>query len=274
MQIVKVGNIKIGDKKTFVLVAGPCVIETEKIVFTTAEKIKKIAEDLKIGYIFKTSYDKANRTSIKSYRGPGLKKGLKIIAKVKEQLGIAVLTDVHCKNDIPYVAEVVDIIQIPAFLCRQTDLILAAAKTRKPINVKKGQFVSPWDVKYIIEKVISVGNTQVVITERGSCFGYNNLVVDYRVFPIVHSLGYPIIFDATHSVQLPSAKDGSSGGDRNFIPYLAKAAIACGADGLFVEVHPDPSSALSDKESMLELDKLKNVLEECLEIFKVVNKKI
>lgn len=272
MQVVKVDNIKIGDRETFVLIAGPCVIETEKTVFTIAEKVKKIAEELKIAYIFKTSYDKANRTSIKSYRGPGLKKGLKIIAKIKKEFKIPVLTDVHCKTEVPYVAEVVDIIQIPAFLCRQTDLILTAAKTFKPINIKKGQFISPYDVKYIIEKVTSTGNNQVFVTERGTSFGYNNLVVDCRTFPIVHSFGYPIIFDATHSVQLPSSKEGSTGGERGFIPFLAKAAIAAGADGLFVEVHPKPSSALSDSESMLELSSLKNVLEVCLEIFKVVNK--
>ncbi|MCS7151909.1 MAG: 3-deoxy-8-phosphooctulonate synthase [Endomicrobia bacterium] len=272
MQIVKVGDIKIGDKRTFVVVAGPCVIEKEKTVLTIAEKIKKITEELKISYIFKTSYDKSNRTSIYSYRGPGLKKGLEILKKVKQKIGVPILTDVHCRTEIPYVAEVVDIIQIPAFLCRQTDLIIEAAKTSKPINIKKGQFVAPWDVKHIIEKVIYTGNKQVIITERGTTFGYNNLVVDFRVFPIVHNFGYPILFDATHSVQLPSSKGDKSGGDRNFVPILAKAAIAAGANGLFMEVHSEPSCALSDSESMLKLDSLKSILKDCVEIFKIVNR--
>ncbi|RKY32616.1 MAG: 3-deoxy-8-phosphooctulonate synthase [Candidatus Omnitrophota bacterium] len=257
---INIGNIKIGGNNGFFLIAGPCVIENEEITFEIAKELKKITSEEKIPFIFKASFDKANRTSIHSFRGPGLKEGLRILKEIKESLNIPVTTDVHCVYQIDKVSEVVDIIQIPAFLSRQTDLLISAGKTGKPVNVKKGQFLAPWDVKNVIEKIESTGNRNILLTERGTCFGYNRLVVDFCSLPIMRSFGYPVIFDATHSVQQPGAKGDSSGGNREFVPYLAKAAVAAGVDGIFMEVHPEPEKALSDGPNMLELERLKPLL--------------
>jgi len=268
---IRIGNVKIGGSNIFCLIAGPCVIENEKIVFQTAESLKKICEEEKIPFIFKASFDKANRSSINSFRGPGIKKGLEILAKVKEKLEVPVTTDVHCHTQIAQVAEVVDIIQIPAFLCRQTDLLVGAGKTGKAVNVKKGQFLSPWEVKNIIEKVNSTGNKKVLITERGTSFGYNNLVSDFRSLPVMRAFGYPVIFDATHSVQEPGKLGKSSGGNKFFVPYLARAAMAVGCDGIFAEVHPDPVHALSDSANMLNMNEMKKLLSELKDIYLAVS---
>ena len=258
---ILVENIKIGGNNMFVFIGGPCVIETEELTFYICEELKKICEELKIPFIFKVSYDKANRTSIKSYRGPGLKKGIEILKKIKVKYQVPITTDVHCTTQIKEVSEVVDIIQIPAFLSRQTDLLIEAGKTNKVVNVKKGQFLSPYEVKNIIEKIESTGNEKIMITERGTFFGYNNLVVDFKSLPIMRSFGYPVIFDATHSVQNPGGLGNASGGNREFVPYLAKSAIACGCDGIFMEVHPEPDKALSDGKNMIPLSYVKILLE-------------
>lgn len=258
-------NIKIGGGN-FIIIAGPCVIENEGIVFETAKKLKQISEKLGFNYVFKCSYDKANRSSIASYRGPGLEKGLKILSDVKEHFSLPILTDVHSIDEITQVAENVDIIQIPAFLCRQTDLILTAAKTGKIVNIKKGQFLSPKDIKNVIEKFTSTGNHNLTITERGTSFGYNNLVVDFTSIPIMQEFGYPVIFDATHSVQKPGGLENKSGGDRQYAHYLAKAAVAIGADGLFFEVHPNPNEALCDGKNMLFLNQVEKFLESIKEL--------
>jgi 2-dehydro-3-deoxyphosphooctonate aldolase (KDO 8-P synthase) len=257
-------------KNRFLLIAGPCVIESEELVFETAKKLKEITDKLNLDFVFKTSYDKANRTSIKSFRGPGLEKGLAIIKEIKKALNIKVLTDVHDVHDVEKVAEVVDVIQIPAFLSRQTDLILEVSRTGKIVNVKKAQFMAPWDIKFVIEKIESVGNRNIWITERGYIFGYNNLVVDFRSIVIMKKFGYPVIYDATHSLQKPSAGNGFSGGEREFIPYLARAAVAVGIDGLFMEVHPNPENALSDAQTQYPLSQLENLLKQLIEIDKLV----
>jgi 2-dehydro-3-deoxyphosphooctonate aldolase (KDO 8-P synthase) len=263
---VKVSNILFGDEQPLVLIAGPCVIETEDECCRLAEKIKDIACKAKIPFIFKASYDKANRTSIKSYRGPGVKKGIKILSKIKKQIGVPILSDVHCINEIDIVKETLDVIQIPAFLCRQTDLILKAAKTGKPINIKKGQFLAPWDVKSIAEKVLTTGNANLIFTERGTMFGYNNLVTDMCSIVYIKDMGYPVIFDATHSVQLPGGKGSGSGGQREMVAPLANAAVAVGCDGLFIETHEKPENALSDSASMLPLDKLSSLIKRAMRI--------
>ncbi len=268
--VVEVGDIKIGGNNPFVLIAGPCVIESEKLALEVASFVKRICDGLEIPYIFKSSYDKANRTSIRSFRGPGLEKGIKVLAKVKEEVGVPVLSDVHLPEEAEVAGEVLDVLQIPAFLCRQTDLVLAVARIGKPVNVKKGQFLAPYDVKYIIEKIESVGNRKILLTERGTTFGYNNLVVDFRSLPIMKETGYPVVFDATHSVQLPGGRGSSSGGDRRFVPFLARAAIAVGIDALFMEVHPEPDRALSDGPNMLPLDDLENLLAVLKEIDAIV----
>ena len=260
--IIKIGNIKIGHGQPLVLIAGPCVIESEKIALSHAEELLKIASRLNIPLIYKSSYDKANRTSIDSFRGPGLLKGLNILKKIKNKLGLPILSDVHCRRDIEEAVHVLDIIQIPAFLCRQTDLILAAAETNKPVNVKKGQFMAPWDMKHVVEKIERAGNYEILITERGSSFGYNNLVSDMRSIPIMRQLGYPVIYDATHSAQLPGGKGTSSGGDREFVSYLSRAAVATGVDGIFIETHRDPDKALSDGPNMLRIKDLSNLLKQ------------
>ncbi|UCE80237.1 MAG: 3-deoxy-8-phosphooctulonate synthase [Nitrospiraceae bacterium] len=254
------GDIHFGSNHPFLLIAGPCVIETEEKTLSVAEELKKISEETGTPIIFKSSYDKANRTSISSFRGPGIDKGLSILYKVKKQYKIPVLSDVHSTHEVEKASEVLDALQIPAFLCRQTDLIIAAAKTGKPVNIKKGQFLSPWDIENIIEKCISTGNKSVFITERGSCFGYNNLVVDFRSFPIMRSFGYPVIFDVTHSLQVPGGMGRSSGGQREFAEPLARAAVAVGVHGLFMEVHPDPDNAPCDGPNMLKLKDLPGLL--------------
>jgi len=257
---VKIHNFTIGGGNSVALIAGPCVLESEEIAFKTAEKVKRLTQKFEIPYIFKSSYLKANRLNIKSYTGPGLDKGLEILAKIKKELHVPVLTDIHSKEEAKPVSEVVDVLQIPAFLCRQTDIVLAAARTKKPLEIKKGQFLAPEDMKSIAEKAESVGNDQILLTERGTTFGYHNLVVDMRSLVIMRGLGYPVVFDATHSLQLPGGKGDSSGGQPEFILPLARAAMACGCDALFVETHPDPGQALCDKDSMLPLDKMEELL--------------
>jgi len=260
MQEVRIGTHRMGKGNPLVLIAGPCVIENEDITFATAGKLKEICNDLGIALIFKSSYDKANRTSISSYRGPGLRQGLQILSRVKSQFSVPVLSDVHSVQEVKPAAEVLDVLQIPAFLSRQTDLILAASETGKPVNVKKGQFLTPWDVKNIIDKFISTGNRNLFITERGASFGYNNLVVDFRGVPVIRSFGYPVIFDVTHSLQLPGGQGSSSGGQREFALPMARAAVAAGVDGLFIEVHPNPEQALSDASTMVPLQEVKELL--------------
>lgn len=259
-KIIKVGNLKVGKEQPFFMIAGPCVIESEKATLLHAQKLKEIAERLKLPFIFKASYDKANRTSISSYRGPGLKKGLKILSKVKKEFNLPVTSDVHTGNEAKEAAGVLDLIQIPALLSRQTDLIQAAALTKKAVNIKKGQFLSPWDMKNVIEKIISCGNHKILLTERGTFFGYNNLVSDMRSISIMKKFGYPVIFDASHSVQLPGKGGDKSSGDRSFIPVLAKAAAAAGCDGIFIEVHLAPEKALCDGPNMISLNQLERLL--------------
>jgi 2-dehydro-3-deoxyphosphooctonate aldolase (KDO 8-P synthase) len=257
---IPVADIKLGGNNPLVIIAGPCVIENEETIFQTADGLKKICNKLGIPLLFKSSYDKANRTSVSSFRGPGIEKGLRALADIRSKFGIPILSDVHSIEEVRVAAEVLDVLQIPAFLCRQTDLIRTAANTGKPVNIKKGQFLAPWDVRNIIEKFISTGNNNVFITERGTSFGYNNLIVDFRAFPILRSFGYPVIFDVTHSLQLPGGMGKSSGGQREFAEPLARAAVAAGLDGLFMEVHPEPESALCDGPNMIRLDALEKML--------------
>lgn len=259
-RIVKVRELSIGKGSHLVLIAGPCVIESESLVLETAQKIKKVTDKLKFPFIFKSSYKKANRLSIDSYSGPGLERGLKILEKVKKELDVPILTDIHSPDETSPVSEVADVLQIPAFLCRQTDLILSAAKTGKPLNIKKGQFMAPEDMDLIAKKAESVGNDQILLTERGSFFGYHNLVVDFRSLVIMSDLGYPVVFDATHSLQLPGGGKTSSSGEPQFIVPLARAAVACGCDALFIETHPRVDEALCDKTSMLPLERLETLL--------------
>ena len=260
----QVEGIHIGSGNLF-LIAGPCVIESEKHALFMAEVIKGVTRALNVPFIFKASYDKANRTSIRSFRGPGLADGLRILKKVKDEVHVPVLTDVHETKDVAKVAEVADVLQIPAMLCRQTDLVVAAAMSERAVNLKKGQFVSPWDMKHAVEKCRQAGNDRVFVTERGSSFGYGNLVVDMRSLAIMRKFA-PVVFDATHSVQQPSAANGVSGGQPEFIPLLARAAVAAGVDGLFLEVHDDPAHAKSDGANALDLKLLKPLLEKLLAI--------
>lgn len=264
-------GVKIGGRGPLVLIAGPCVIESQSSAVRHAKAIMAIAGRLDIPYIYKSSYDKANRTSMRSYRGPGLKKGIDILKKVKDETGLPVLSDVHCKEELDAAAKVLDVIQIPAFLSRQTDFIIAAAKTKKVINIKKGQFMAPQDVKFAIEKAESAGNKSIIITERGVSFGYNNLISDMRALPLLGELGYPVVFDATHSVQLPGGMGGASGGEGRFVPVLARAAVAAGCDGLFLEVHEDPKYALCDGPNSLALKDLEELLITVKEIHSIVN---
>lgn len=268
---VTVNNLKVGGENPLVLISGPCVIEDEQTVLMVAHTLKELTQATGISLIFKTSYDKANRTSLHSYRGPGLSSGLEIIKRVKDEVGIPVLSDVHCVREVEAAASVLDVIQIPAFLCRQTDLVLEVARTGKPVNVKKGQFLAPWDVEQILEKITSTGNEKILITERGTIFGYNNLVVDFRSLVIMRRCGFPIIFDATHSVQLPGGGE-TSRGDRQFVPYLAKAACAADVDGVFIEVHPDPDRALCDGPNSLRLSDLKGLLPYLKAIHNIIRK--
>ena len=244
-------KIRIGGNNPLFLIGGPCVLENRDHSLSMAREIKTICQDLNIPFIFKASYDKANRSSLKSFRGPGLKEGLQILSEIKQELSVPVLSDVHETNHIQIAAQVLDIIQIPAFLCRQTDLIVSAARTQKPINIKKGQFISPNEVKNIVEKVTDQGNESIILTERGTTFGYGNLVFDVRSIPIMKELGFPVVVDASHSVQLPGGEGLSSGGDAKFIPYIARAGISAGCDGIFCEIHDNPEKALSDKHTSL-----------------------
>jgi 2-dehydro-3-deoxyphosphooctonate aldolase (KDO 8-P synthase) len=272
-QSFKLGTVEIGGAPFF-LIAGPCVIESEEHALKMAEAISAIARKLSVPYIFKASYDKANRTSLRSFRGPGLEEGLRILRQVKERMGVPVLTDVHEAKDVPAVAEAVDVVQIPAFLCRQTDLLVAAARHARAVNVKKGQFVSPWDMRHAVEKIRESGNQNIFLTERGSSFGYNNLVVDMRSLAIMRQFA-PVVFDATHSVQLPSAGAGGkavSGGQPEFIPLLSRAAVAAGVDGIFMEVHDNPAQAKSDGANALPLGELEQVLGELLAVGNALGK--
>ncbi len=269
MQFVKLNDIVFGESDQFVLIAGPCVIESESSALRHAEKISQIARKLQISYVFKASYDKANRSSLDSFRGLGLKKGLAILSKIKKMFRIPVLSDVHEISQVKPAAEVLDIIQIPAFLCRQTDLLQACAKTKRIVNVKKGQFLAPWDMKNVIHKIESAGNRNILLTERGVSFGYNNLVSDFRSIPVMRSFGYPVIFDATHSVQLPGGLGHASGGNAEYIPTLARCAIASGADALFMEVHENPKKAKSDGPNNLPLNRLEALLHILKEIRRV-----
>ncbi|MBR2069761.1 MAG: 3-deoxy-8-phosphooctulonate synthase [Candidatus Gastranaerophilales bacterium] len=271
MKTLKLNNFEIGGNKLTIL-AGPCAMESREIEFETAKKLKEICKKININFVFKTSFDKANRSSLGSYRGLGIKEGLKILTEVKDELQVPIVTDIHEPSQAELAANVADIIQIPAFLCRQTDLLVAAAKTGKIINIKKGQFLSPNQMKSIAQKVIDSGNDKILITDRGTTFGYNNLVVDFRGVQIIQEeLGFPYVFDATHSVQIPGGHGGSSSGERKFVPLLAKSAIAAGAKCLFFEVHPNPDKALCDGDNMLPLDKAVETFDICNKIFNLVN---
>jgi 2-dehydro-3-deoxyphosphooctonate aldolase (KDO 8-P synthase) len=252
-------RLQIGASAPLTIIAGPCVIEDADTTLQIAAFLKKLSQELELQLVFKASFDKANRTSIHSFRGPGMEKGLEILARVKSELDLMVLSDVHESSQIAQASNIIDIIQIPAFLCRQTDFLLAAARSSKPINIKKGQFLAPWDMANIVEKIRSTGNQKIMLTERGASFGYNNLVVDFRGIQIMQSTGCPVIFDATHSVQLPGGDGTHSGGQREFAPLLARAAVAAGADGVFLEVHPDPDRALCDGPNSLPLDQLQGL---------------
>lgn len=269
MKKIKLGSFEIGGDK-LTIIAGPCAIESAEVLDITAKKLQEITKKLDINYIFKSSFDKANRSSITSFRGPGLEKGLKMLQEIKEKYNLPIVTDIHTPEQAAIAAEVADIIQIPAFLCRQTDLLVAAAKTGKIVNIKKGQFLAPEQMGTLVKKIEDSGNEQILLTDRGSSFGYNNLVVDFRGIPIMKTFGYPVVFDATHSVQLPGAMGACSGGDRRFVPVLAKAAMAAGANALFFEVHPDPDKALCDGPNMIPLDKAEELFRICKNIFEIV----
>ena len=268
---IKLRDFEIGGDKLTIL-AGPCAIESQEVLDETADYLKQVTKELGINYVFKSSFDKANRSSITSYRGPGMEKGLEMLAAVKSKYDLPIVTDIHTPDQAEPVAKVADILQIPAFLCRQTDLLVAAAKTGKIVNIKKGQFLAPAQMGSLVKKVEDSGNTDIMLTDIGSSFGYNNLIVDFRGIPIMQEFGYPVVFDATHSVQLPGANGTSSGGDRRFVPTLAKSAMAAGANVLFFEVHPNPDKALCDGANMLALKDVKDVFSICKEIFEVVRK--
>lgn len=258
--VIKIGRFDIGADSPFFLIAGPCVIENESTTLEIARFLKDIGEALDIPIIFKASYDKANRTSVNAFRGPGIKKGIEILRRVKKETGLPVLSDIHQTEEIKEAAAVLDVIQVPALLSRQTDLLLAAARTGLPVNIKKGQFLSPWDMEHVIQKVTSARNHNILLTERGTSFGYNNLVVDIRSIAIMKNFGFPVVFDATHSVQLPGAQGTCSGGQREFVHHLSRAAVAAGANGIFMEVHPDPDTALCDGPNSMPLGELRSLL--------------
>ncbi len=266
MSVPITSKISVGQGHPLLIIAGPCVIESEQLLMDVAGQMKEWTDELTLPYVFKASFDKANRTSVNSFRGLGMEKGLELLTSVEKLLGLPLLTDVHDVSQVKPVAEVVDILQIPAFLCRQTDLLIAAGKTGKVVNVKKGQFLSPQEMKNIIEKIESVGSKMILLTERGTTFGYNNLVVDMRSLPIMRSFGYPVIFDATHSVQQPGGMGSATGGDRQFIPYLARSAVAVGCDGVFLETHPNPEKAKSDGPNMIPLSEVYSLLEQLKEL--------
>src|SRR5215211_1980160 len=270
MHPVAIGSITIGAGHPLALIGGPCAIEGESFMLDVASRLRDITAKVAVPFIFKSSYDKANRTSIYSYRGPGLQKGLEILQKIKDAVGVPALSDVHAVEEVKPGAEVLDVLQIPAFLCRQTDLVVAAARTGKPVNVKKGQFLASWDTMNIVEKVRSVGNDQVLLTERGASFGYNNLVVDMRSLVVMRSFDVPVVFDDTHSVQLPGGAGTTSSCQREFVPHLARAAVATGCDALFMEIHPDPDHAPSDGPNMLRLEDLPALLAQITQIDRIV----
>ncbi|MDC2996141.1 3-deoxy-8-phosphooctulonate synthase [Candidatus Pelagibacter sp.] len=272
-KIINCNGIKISNKDTFTLIAGPCQLESEQHSMDMAGKIKEIADKFNIGFIYKTSFDKANRTSLRGKRGAGLEKSLPVFDKIKKDLKVSILTDIHNEEQCLAVSNHVDILQIPAFLCRQTDLLIAAAKTKKIINVKKGQFLAPWDMANVTKKISDSGNSNILVTERGASFGYNTLVSDMRSLPIMSRLGYPVIFDATHSVQQPGGMGDKSGGQREFVEYLARAAVAVGVAGVFIETHQDPDNAPSDGPNMLPINKLEQLLNQLYEIDKLVKSK-
>jgi 2-dehydro-3-deoxyphosphooctonate aldolase (KDO 8-P synthase) len=267
---IDIDGIQIGGGLPFVLIAGPCVIESEALVTEIGQGLKGICDSLGVPFVFKNSYDKANRTSHDAFRGPGLAAGLEILRRIKSQLQVAMLIDVHTAEQVPPSAEVADVLQVPAFLCRQTDLMKAVCASGRVVNVKKGQFLAPWDVANIVEKFEAFGGKGLLITERGSCFGYNNLVNDMRALPIMRRYGYPVVFDATHSVQLPGGQGRCTGGQREFVPHLARAAIASGCDGLFLEVHTEPDKALCDGLNQIPIKDLEGLLKQCLEIDRIV----
>jgi 2-dehydro-3-deoxyphosphooctonate aldolase (KDO 8-P synthase) len=268
---VTIKGFTVKEEGPFFFIAGPCVIENEEVTLKIADFLKVTSDNLGIPVIFKTSYDKANRTSLSSYRGPGIDDGLEIIRRVKEKTGLPVLSDVHTPEDVPKASQVLDVLQIPAFLCRQTDLLVAAARTGLPINVKKGQFLAPLDMKSVAEKVLSTGNRRLLLTERGASFGYNNLVVDIRSIPLMKTVGFPVIFDATHSVQLPGGAGTSSGGQKEFVEYLSRAAVAAGVNGVFMEVHPSPETALCDGPNTLRLEQVRPLLRLLRDIHRLVH---
>ncbi len=266
---IKLNDFEIGGDKLTIF-AGPCVIENQELLYEVAETLKEVTQELGINYVFKSSFDKANRSSMSGFRGLGMDEGLKMLAKTKEKFEVPIVTDIHLPDEAKPVSEVADILQIPAFLCRQTDLLLSAGKTGKIVNIKKGQFLAPQQMKPLTKKVESTGNSNILLTERGTTFGYNNLVVDMRGLRIMQESGYPVVFDATHSVQLPGANGESTGGDRTFVPLLARSAVAAGVNALFFEIHPEPDKALCDGPNMLALKDAKNVFKMCKEIFDLV----
>lgn len=271
--LIKTGNVAIGRGAPLVLISGPCVIEDYETTREIASTLKDITDKLEIPFVFKASYDKANRTSLTSYRGPGLDDGIKLLAEIKKEFGIPILSDVHRISEVPAASRVLDIIQIPAFLCRQTDFIIEVARSGKVVNIKKGQFLAPWDMANVVQKITSAGNQNLLITERGTMFGYNNLVVDFRGFMIMRQTGYPVVFDATHSVQLPGGAGTSSGGQRDFAPMLARAAVAAGVDGIFMEVHRDPDQALCDGPNSLKLETIYDLLAQLKSIHGIINRR-
>lgn len=270
MQNVRIKDFLIGEDQPLTVFCGPCVIEGEDFLLKAAEELKEIFSKHPFQFVFKASYDKANRTSIHSFRGPGMEEGLKMLAKVQKDLDLPVISDIHAPEEAAIAAEVLDVIQIPAFLCRQTDLIAAAGRTKAAINVKKGQFLSPWDMKNVVEKLVSIGHDRIILTDRGTSFGYNNLVSDMRAIPVMKQFGFPVCFDATHSAQLPGGMGASSGGQRQFIPTLARSAIAAGANALFIEAHPNPSEAKSDKDTVMPFEGLKVLLAEVERLYEAM----
>ena len=273
-KIITLGNLRIGGGAPLGVIAGPCVIESKESALRHAAALKEKADRVGVAYIFKSSYDKANRSSLGSFRGPGLEKGLEILAAVKDKIGVPILTDVHEIDQVGAVKEVADVLQIPAFLCRQTDFVLAVAKSGRVVNIKKGQFLAPWDMRNIVEKISSTGNDKILLTERGASFGYNNLVSDMRSLVVLHELGYPVVFDATHSLQLPGGLGHASGGERKYIPALARAGVAAGVDALFMEVHEDPDHAKSDGPNSLDLKDFEGLLRVVKEIDALVKENL
>lgn len=273
MNLVKISDFLVGQGQPLTIMSGPCVIESESHALFCAEKLTQMMQKLNVNFIFKASYDKANRSSINSFRGVGIDEGLRILQKVKTTFGVPVISDVHTPEEVPMAQEVLDVLQIPAFLCRQTDMIVACAKSSKPLHVKKGQFVAPHDMGNVVEKIVSAGNNQIILCDRGTCFGYNNLVSDMRAIPIMQRFGYPVSFDASHSVQLPGGNGTSSSGEREFIPTLAKAAVAAGCQAIFIESHPNPKEAKSDKDTVYPFDELYSLVQQLVALYDVVSDK-